>query len=145
MDLVFRVDVEWSGVGRTGEGTMHLGGRTMTFSAPESMGGKGVGASPEDLLLAAVTACYSGTLMRVLTELQLPAATLAVHTEGIVEDYPAHARYARIVVNPTIRAGDTGRQAEYEAAAKTARDRCFIGKTVRDTLEYTVGRVSVEA
>ena len=58
MDLVFNVKAEWAGVGKQGEGEMQVGEHRLSYSAPATMGGKGVGASPEDLLLAAVTACY---------------------------------------------------------------------------------------
>lgn len=144
MDLTFQVRGEWAGVGKTGEGALQIGEDPFTISAPASMGGKGVGASPEDLLLAAVTACYVGTLMRVLRDTGLPGESLSITTEGVVEDFPAAARFSRIVVNPVIHHGRPDRQAEYQAAAETARDRCFIGRTVRDYLDYRVGEVRVK-
>ena len=143
MNLTFGVKALWSGVGRDGEGSLALGEESLTYSAPASMGGKGTGTSPEELLLAAVTACYSGTLMRVLQRERLPAASLRVETSGLVEQYPEAARFARITVNPAIVGGDVEREGEYRAAAIQARDRCFIGSTVRDSLEYVVGAVSV--
>ncbi len=145
MDLVFSVGARWAGVNKDGEGEMQVGEQRFTYSAPASMGGKGVGASPEDLLLAAVTACYSGTLMRVLSQSHLPAQSVALQTDGIVEGYPTNAKFARITVNPTIIGGDVVRQADYEKAAREARDRCFIGRTVRDYLHYVVGRITVES
>lgn len=144
MDLAFNVSARWSGVGPEGEGEMTIGDRQYPYSAPSNMGGKGVGASPEDLLLAAVTACYSGTLMRVLDQSQLPAQSVSIQTDGIVEGFPEHAVFARITVNPIIHGGHVERMADYQQAAETARDRCFIGRTVRDSLQYQVGRVTVE-
>lgn len=144
MDLTFQVQAKWAGVARTGEGAVSMGSQSVAVSAPASMGGKGIGASPEDLLLAAVTACYSGTLMRVLREAGLPGDAVSVATEGVVQDFPAAPRFSGIVVNPVIHHGIPGRAREYEAAAQTARDRCFIGRTVRDHLDYRVGTVRVE-
>lgn len=57
MELVFQVSADWAGVGSAGQGTMHIGAEDYVYSAPANMGGKGVGASPEDFLIAAVTAC----------------------------------------------------------------------------------------
>lgn len=131
MDLTFDVDAKWVGVGRRGEGEMQIGDHHLSYSAPDSMGGKGVGASPETLLLAAVTACYSGTLMRVLEQQHLPSTSLSIHTQGVVEGYPQNAKFARIIVNPVIQGGDLNRMQNYRDAAQTARDRCFIGRTVR--------------
>jgi peroxiredoxin-like protein len=145
MDLAFQVTADWSGVGPEGQGTMRIGSEAYVYSAPASMGGKGVGASPEDYLLAAVTACYSGTLMRLLTQKQLPVHSLTIRTEGVVEGFPNAARFARITVHPTVVGGIPAREADYQQMAEAARDQCFIGKTVREYLRYTVGTVVVEA
>lgn len=123
---------------------MRLGDQSIPYSAPANMGGKGIGASPEDLLLSAVTACYSGTLMGVLAHSKLPCDAVAIRTDGVVEGFPKETRFARITVNPTIQGGDIDRQKEYVEAAQVARDRCFIGRTVRDYLDYSVGEVTVE-
>lgn len=143
MELTFEISAQWTGIGRQGEGVMELGAGSVPYSAPANMGGKGVGTSPEELLLAAVTSCYSGTLMWVLQQAKLPGIAVAIKTEGQVTEYPQHARFSRITVHPTIKGGDVARQAEYEEACHVARDRCFIGRTVRDYLEYSVGTVTV--
>ena len=145
MDLVFNVKADWSGVGNTGQGTMHIGTDHYVYSAPANMEGKGVGASPEDFLIAAVTACYSGTLMRVLGQKRLTADSLTIQTAGTVVDFPENARFARITVNPTIKGGNPSQREEYERAAEEARERCFIGKTVRDYLRYEVGTVTIDS
>lgn len=145
MDLGFKVSADWSGVGKSGQGVLRIGADDYVYSAPASMGGKGVGASPEDLLLAAVTACYSGTLMRVLSERQLPADSVSIETSGTVEGFPGHARFARITVSPMIQGGAPSQQHAYQRAADEARERCFIGQTVRDYLAYEVGTVTVAA
>ncbi len=67
-DLSFSIDASWTGTGREGRGTIRSGGLEIAYSAPASMGGQGSGTSPEELLMAAVTACYSGTLFRVLQQ-----------------------------------------------------------------------------
>lgn len=144
MDLKFSVKATWQGVGKEGEGEIALGNTDLRYSAPASMGGKGVGASPEDLLLSAVTACYSGTLMRILKEKRLAAASVNVETEGVVEDFPKNPNFAQIIVNPVIQGGETGMIARYREAAELARERCFIGRTVRDSLTYSVGEVVVK-
>lgn len=143
LELTFEISAQWTGIGRQGEGEMTLGAGSIPYSAPATMGGKGVGTSPEEFLLAAVTSCYSGTLMRVLHQAELPGVTVEIKTEGQVTEYPEHARFSRITVHPTIKGGDVARQLEYEEACQVARERCFIGRTVRDYLDYTVGKVTV--
>ncbi|MCL8208763.1 MAG: OsmC family protein [Actinomycetia bacterium] len=142
-DLTFTIAAAWAGTGPEGEGAIRAGDQQIRYSAPASMGGKGVGTNPEELLLSAVTACYSATLYRVLTSRRLPVARLALRADGLVENYPDAARFSRIVVHPTVEGGDPARTVEYEAAAHRARDLCFIGRTVRDSLDYAVGTVDV--
>ena len=143
MELLFHVTAEWSGVGRQGEGTMHFGETQVSYSAPANMGGKGTGTSPEELLIAAVTACYSGTLMRVLAQAHLPGTSVSIRTDGVVKEHPINPHFAEIRVHPVIHDGDVDRWEAYNEAAHVARERCFIGRTVRDYLDYTVGDVTI--
>lgn len=139
-DLKFGVHSEWA----DGEGRIHTGGQVVEYSGPASMGGKGKGTSPEELMMSGVVACYSGTLAGVLHRAGLPVAAVHVDAAGFVTDYPERADFSRLVVSPVILGGDAGRLEEYRHAALRARDRCFIGRVVRDHLSYEVGEVRVE-
>ncbi len=143
-ELAFHVSAVWTGSGRDGSGTLALGGQSIPYSAPDTMGGKGEGTSPEQLLLAAVTSCYSGTLFRLVQRAGLPITRVDMQTDGTVSNYPAAATFSRITVNPRIVGGDARKLEDYRAAAVAARDQCFIGRTVRDYLAYEVGRVEVQ-
>ncbi|MGH2966364.1 MAG: OsmC family protein [Solirubrobacterales bacterium] len=142
-DLGFDVELRWSGTGRQGAGEIQTDDLALELSAPESMGGRGVGTNPEELLVCAVASCYTATLSGVLRRAQLPVDSLAVSAGGTVSGFPRHARFARIAVSPTVLGGDVARQAEYEVAAGLARDRCFIGHTLRPEVAYEVGSVRV--
>lgn len=143
-DLTFEADVQWQGRGREGRGTVATGGQRLAYSAPGSMGGRGTGSSPEDLLVSAVASCYSGTLFHLLARDGLPGEEVLVHAVGVVSGYPSReAHVSRIVVHPTIVAGDSTRQSDYERCARTAREHCFIGRALRDSITYAVGDVSV--
>ncbi len=145
-DLTFASMVRWEGRGRDGGGTVTTGGQTLDYSAPSSMGGRGVGTSPEELLVSAVASCYSGTFFHLLGRDGLPADDVAVDAVGVVSDYPSRAaRFSRIVVNPTITGADSSRLSEYQACAQVARDHCFIGTALRDTITYEVGEVTVRS
>jgi peroxiredoxin-like protein len=143
-DLTFEADVHWEGRGREGRGTVATGGQRVVYSAPTSMGGRGTGSSPEELLVSAVASCYSGTLFHLLARDRLPGDEVVVHAVGVVSDYPSHdARVSRIVVHPTIVGGDRMRQSDYETCARAAREHCFIGRALRDSITYAVGDVTV--
>jgi len=143
-DLSFTIDAVVHGTGKDREGTITAGDEMIRYSTPASMGGKGVGASPETLLISAVTACYSLTLLYYLQKKRLAVTELAVKTEGIVSGHPQKHRYARIIVNPTVHGGKRARFEEYRAAAAEARDNCFIGQTVAaGQVAYEVGAVEI--
>jgi peroxiredoxin-like protein len=143
VDLSFGVEVTWSGTGRAGAGELQTDDLVLELSAPESMGGRGVGTNPEELLIGAVSSCYTATLFAALRRAQLPVDSLAVGAIGTVTGFPGHARFARIVVSPTVAGGDVARQTEYEAAAAAAHERCFIGRSLAPEVAYEVGSVRV--
>jgi peroxiredoxin-like protein len=142
-DLSFAVELLWSGTGRDGVGEIHTDDLSIDLSAPEAMGGRGVGTNPEELLVSAVSSCYTATLFGVLRRARLPVASLAVDATGSVTGFPGHARFDRLAVRPTILGGDRSRQPEYEAATVLAHDRCLIGHTLAPEVTYEVGSVDV--
>jgi peroxiredoxin-like protein len=142
-DLDFDVELMWSGVGAQGAGEIKSAGFALELSGPESMGGRGVGTNPEELLVSAVSSCYTATLFGVLRRARLPVDSLAVEARGTVTGFPGNARFERIVVSPTILGGDIERRPEYDTAAAIAHDRCFIGRTLAPEVVYEVGFVQV--
>jgi len=143
-DLSFFIEATTSGSGKDREGVISVDGQEVRYSAPASMGGKGVGVSPETLLISAVTACYSLTLLAYLQKRRLLYARVVIKTEGIVTGFPQDDAYAKIIVNPIIQGGNSSQQQEYQDAAVEARDHCFIGQTVAaGGVDYEVGAVTV--
>jgi peroxiredoxin-like protein len=142
-DLTFPVSLSWSGRGREGGGRIRGDDAELEYSVPESMGGRGAGTNPEELLVSAVGACYSATLLGVLRREGLPAEEVRVAALGTVTGYPGQARFERLTVSPTIVGADVARAREYDHAARTAHDRCFIGGTIAGSVDYRVGEVCV--
>ena len=142
-ELPFQVELEWSGGGREGAGRIVTDDLELELSTPASMGGRGVGTNPEELLVCAVSSCFTATLSGVLRRAGLPASSLSVDARGIVGGYPGRARFEQIVVSPTIVGGDPARVHEYEEAAADAHDRCFIGHTLAADVDYQLGWVAV--
>jgi peroxiredoxin-like protein len=142
-DVHFEIELRWSGTGRAGAGQILTDDLELELSAPESMGGRGLGTNPEELLLSAVSSCYTATLFAVLDRAKLPVDSLVVEASGTVTGLPGRARFTGIVVTPTILGGDHTRQREYEAAARGAHDRCFIGRTLAPEVRYEVGAIEV--
>lgn len=142
-DLIFSTELQWQGTGREGEGKIKLGDFSASYAAPASMGGKGVGTSPEELLIAAVSTCYSGTLFGVLRKNGLLVEKVSVRAEGLVTGYPMQSKFSRLSVFPTIFGGNPDQVADYQRTAEMARDKCFIGKVIAGNVSYEVGDVQV--
>lgn len=143
-DLRFGAKLAYSGTGKEGEGQLTVGEKTLAYSAPENMGGKGVGLSPEDLLISAVSTCYSGTLFGLLSKIGLPVQEVKIQAEGIVTGYPLNTKFSEIIVHPTILGGDASKKDDYASAAVKAKEKCFIGKSIAGNIDYNVGTVCVD-
>jgi osmotically inducible protein OsmC len=143
-DLDFEVLLSWSGTGRQGAGSIDTDDLVLELSVPASMGGRGVGTNPEELLVSAVAACYTATLFGVLQRAGLAVRCLTVAATGTVTGFPRGTRFERITVSPTVVGGDTRRHSDYEDAANTAHDGCFIGSTLAAGVAYDVGPVHVK-
>jgi peroxiredoxin-like protein len=145
-DLTFDSTICWKGRVRDGVGLVTTGGQEVTYSVASSMGGRGVGACPEELLTSAVAACYTATLFYLLTKSGIPASEVVVTAQGTVRDFPSRdTAFSQVVVNPTIMGADETRYSEYTAHARAARDHCFVGKALRETIRYEVAAVEVRA
>jgi len=142
-DLSFDVELMWSEIEGKGAGEIKTDDLVLDLSGPESMGGRGVGTNPEELLVCAVSSCFTATLFGVLRRARLPVDSLAVGATGTVTGFPGKARFSRIVVTPTILGGDVERHLEYEQAAGIAHDRCFIGHALAPEVAYEVDPVQV--
>jgi peroxiredoxin-like protein len=142
-ELSFDVELRWAQIGRTGVGEIQADGLALELSGPKSMGGRGVGTNPEELLVCAVSSCYIATLSAVLHRAKLPAESLAVSASGKLTGFPTVARFAGVGVRPPILGADVARQPEYEAAAGKARDRCLIGHALAPEVSYEVGAVEL--
>ena len=69
-DLSFDVELTWSGAGHEGAGRIQSDDVALDLSGPESMGFRGVGTNPEELLVGAVSSCYTATLFAALRRAQ---------------------------------------------------------------------------
>ena len=139
--LQFDVDLEWRADQRFGEVT--VGEARAYVSEPRVMGGTGAGMSPEDLFVAAAVSSYSVTLAEMLRAVGLPQSLLAIHAEGLVASGAGAERFTTLTVRPTIQGADTTQRQAYEKAAITARNNCFIGRSIRGNIAYVVGEVSL--
>jgi organic hydroperoxide reductase OsmC/OhrA len=141
MDIHCRVDLEWSSSDHTGSITTAAGNvRYTALDLSEKGGGR---PSPEALLVAAISSCYSITLSNVIRAAALPQTRVSIHADGVIVSEFGKAQFARLTVYPTIWGADTLRRDAYEKAAIAARDDCLVGRSIRGNVAYVVGDISL--
>ncbi|MCC3355330.1 OsmC family protein [Bacillus sp. REN16] len=135
----FTVKGTWMG-NRNGEGTITTDGLHTVVSAPKQLDGPGIGANPEELLIAAATNCYMLTLSAILSNRELEYTHLEVETEGTVGKDGKRLVFEKIVHKPIIfvKQADDELQEKLIQLAHRAEKACFISQTLKGNVEVTV-------
>lgn len=86
--------------------------------------------NPEDLLVAAASACHKLWYLHLCSEAGITVIAYADKAEGILLDNPSHGHFKQIVLRPTVRilAGD-----DLELAASlhhVAHEKCYVANSV---------------
>ncbi len=74
----------------------------LTIAAPADFDGPGDAWSPEQLLLAAVEACFLLTFRAIAQGSRIEFTSLAVHAEGVVDRADGGMRFTEIVLRPRV-------------------------------------------
>jgi organic hydroperoxide reductase OsmC/OhrA len=134
------IDLEWCASNNVGSITTPAGNVPYSAFGPTQCA---EGPSPEVLLIAAISSCYSVTLSNILQAASLPQQHISVHADGVIVTHLGRAQFARVTVNPTIRGADALRRDAYQKAAIAARNDCLVGRSIRGNVPFVVGDVSL--
>ncbi len=130
---LFTIAVTWNTVEKSGT----LKNADGTFAVPHrgapSLGGISGAANPEELLTAAVSACFIQTWAIFVEKLKLPLDALALDSHCTVEKDPAGGFHVtRIELHPHVPAGlYESRRADVEKSLSLAEKYCIVSKAVR--------------
>jgi organic hydroperoxide reductase OsmC/OhrA len=137
----FTIFATWSGDG-SGCGTLKMpeGDVTVPIGGAKALGGCSIGASPEELLLAAVGACFVSTWAIFLTKLDVGYAEPSVSVDGVLGKDPAGgykmlsaAIHARVPA-PLL----SEKRAAVEKTLQLAEKYCIISKVAKAAMPVTV-------
>lgn len=142
----YAIDLRWTG--NTGAGTANWrayerrheivasGKPVIPGSSDPTFRGEPTRYNPEDLLVAALSACHMLWYLHLCADAGVIVTAYLDRAEGVmVEEENGGGRFARAVLRPlvTLAAGsDTARAA---ALHHTAHDRCFIANSVNFAVE----------
>jgi steroid delta-isomerase-like uncharacterized protein len=99
--------------------------------------------SPAALLVRAVGSCHAEELGVALCEGSLSWSAIEVQTDAACRTLPSAPCVDTVTIYSTIYGGDPTNRGRYAAASMQARDRSLIGRTIRGTVAYKVGTVTV--
>jgi len=114
----------------------------LVTAAPADFGGPGDAWSPEQLLLAAVDACFLLTFRAIAQASRIEFTSLAIDGEGVVDKSNGGIRFTEIVLRPRLAlpaGADTARaRRALEKAEKTCLVSSSLSTSIRLEPEITV-------
>ena len=137
----FRVHAGWSGDGAgSGEITVNDGAFAIPVAGAISLGGSGGKTNPEELLLAAVAACFANTWAIFLKKLGIAYADPTLRVDGELGGDPAGGfRMQKIVIHARVPASLLAEQRpQVEKTLQLAERYCIISKVARAAMPLTV-------
>ena len=136
----FEVSAAWSG-DASGSGAVELpAGAPIAIAGATVLGGSGGKANPEELLLAALAACFLNTWAIFLKKLGLGYAEPALRASGELGKDPAGGyRMQSVTLHVRVPAPlAASRRAEVEKTLALAEKYCILSKVVRASMPLSV-------
>jgi peroxiredoxin-like protein len=117
--------------GPVGYATVSSGGvPDLRTAAPLDFDGPGDAWSPEQLLLAAVEACFMLTFRAVAQASRLEFVSLAVEAEGIVDRVDGVTRFTEIVLRPRVALPAGADRIRVQRALEKAERACLVSSSL---------------
>ncbi len=130
---VYRVSSSWTPAEKQGHLTSGSGTLSTPFGAAPSLGGRADRTNPEELLLAALEACFVQTWAIFLSKLKVPIEKPVLDGRCELEKDPAGGfRVARLLLVPHVaKALWDERHDDIEKTLELAEKYCIVSKAVR--------------
>jgi peroxiredoxin-like protein len=144
----FRVVAWWSS-GQTGLVKSDSAPNAIHFTAPVAFGGFEGRWTPEDLLLGALSSCFTTTFRALAEHPVLEYIDLQVEVVGTVSPTDSGYRFAEVVIRANLTIPHQGDQERALKLLEKAKDACLVSRALamQQTLEpvVTVGVPSPSA
>jgi peroxiredoxin-like protein len=138
---LFSVSAAWAGDAQ-GCGTLQLpqGNLTLPIGGSKMLGGCGLGANPEELMLGAIAACFVNTWAIFIKKLGIDHPDLAVRVSGELAPDPAGGFMLRkTTIHARVPAAlFAARKTEVEKTLSLAEKYCIISKVAKAAMPVEV-------
>jgi len=125
----YRVMAWWSS-GKTGLAKSDSSPHAIHFTAPPEFGGFEGRWTPEDLLLAAVAACYTTTFRALADYSQFEYVDLAVEVEGNIRKVDSGYEFNEIAIRPMLTISAENEQARASRLLEKAKCVCLVSRAL---------------
>ena len=137
----FSVSATWSGDG-SGCGTLKMsqGDLTVPIGGAKGLGGCGIGVNPEELLLAAVGACFVSTWAIFLKKLDVGYAEPSLSVDGVLgKDSAGGYKLMSAAIRARVPAPLLAeKRAAVEKTLQLAEKYCIISKVAKAAMPVSV-------
>ena len=137
----FSASAIWSGAAEgCGQARLPQGALTIPIGGAKSLGGCGLGANPEEMLLAAIATCFVNTWAIFLKKLNLTYAEPAVRVTGDLGPDPAGGfRMQRATIHASVPSSLlAGDRASIEKTLALAEKYCILSKVAKAAMPVDV-------
>lgn len=137
---VFTIAATWDSAGKRGTLTTEDGSLKIEHIGAKSLGGGNGAPNPEELLLAAVSACFIQTWGIFLGKLQVPIDRAVLDGSCELDKDPVGGfRVTRVDLAPHVPSALwESRRADVEKTLSLAEKYCIVSKAVKGSLALTV-------
>jgi peroxiredoxin-like protein len=128
----YSTELEWEG---DRIGTLTTGsGIAIKFSSPSKYKGVDNRASPEELLIAAESACYLLTFAAMAEKMRFEFLSYTCEAVGVLEKTDKGSAVTRITLRPKIEVENEEIAEKTEKALEISMRHCFIGNSIRSEI-----------
>jgi peroxiredoxin-like protein len=131
----YRVEAWWTS-GRTGIAKSDTTPIAIHFSSPPEYGGLEGRWTPEDLLLAALTGCFTTTFRAIASNAQFEFTDLEVEAVAMVHKVGSAFYFDDIEIRPTLKIGNLENCDRALALLDRAEISCLISRAVDFPLRF---------
>jgi organic hydroperoxide reductase OsmC/OhrA len=110
--------------------TVTVGGRGLAMSSAPAFHGDERRINPEQLFVAAISACQALTFLSIAGRKQVEVVSYSDDADGWLEGVDGHLRMSRVVLRPRIVLAKTSDQPLAQDLVERAHSQCFIGNSV---------------
>lgn len=131
----YRVAAWWTS-GRTGLAKSDSAPNAIHFTAPTEFGGMEGRWTPEELLLAAIAACYTTTARAIAGNAQFNFTDLQVEASGTVRKGESGYSFSQIVLRPNLKIASAEEREQALDLLRRAEKLCLVSRAIGTTVTF---------